>query len=154
MALTDAPNTPERDPHSRLRAILPFTSIAVVIAAIYVAWVFYSRHESSKQAAQAIAAKQEEQRKHVIDEVYGSGEIRFQNFSADNGELKRGQSTELCYGVVNATSVKLTPPVGEDLKPMYHHCVEIEPEKTTTYTMTAYNAKGESKSVSLIIHVR
>lgn len=154
MALTDAPHTPERDPHSRLRAILPFTTIAVIIAAIYVAWVFYSRYESNKQAAQAIAAKQEAQRKQVINEVYGSGEIRFQNFSADNGVLKRGQSTELCYGVVNATSVKLTPPVGEELKPMYHHCTEIAPKKTTTYTMTAYNAKGESKSVSLTIRVR
>jgi hypothetical protein len=154
MGLTDAPNTPGRDPHSRLRAILPFTSIAVVIAAIYVAWVFYSRYESSKQAVQAIAAKRDAERKQVIDEIYGSGEIRFQNFSADNGVLKRGQSTELCYGVVNATSVKLTPPVGEDVKPMYHHCVEIAPAKTTTYTMTAYNAKGQNKSVSLTIHVQ
>ena len=139
---------------SRLKAILPFTSIAVVIAALYVAWVFYSRYESSKQASQAIAAKREAQRKQVIAEVYGSGEIRFQNFSADNGVLKRGETTELCYGVVNATSVKLTPPVGENLKPMYRHCVEIAPKKTTTYTLTAYNAKGESKSVSLTIQVR
>lgn len=139
---------------SRLRSILPYTSIAVVIAALYVAWVFYSRYESGKQAAQALAAKQEQQRKQVVDEVYGSGEIRFQDFSAADGVLKRGQTTELCYGVVNATSVKLTPPVNEALKPMYHHCVEIGPKKTTTYTMTAYNAKGESKSVSLTIHVR
>jgi hypothetical protein len=139
---------------SRLRSILPFTSIAVLIAALYVAWVFYSRYESNKHAAQAIAAKREEQRKRVIDEIYGSGEIRFQDFSAGSAALRRGQTAELCYGVVNATSVKLTPPVGEDLKPMYHHCVEISPKKTTTYTMTAYNAKGESKSVSLTIQVR
>lgn len=154
MALTDAPKTPERGPNPRLRAILPFTSIAVVIAAIYVAWVFYSRYESNKEATRAIAAKQEEQRKHVIDEVYGSGEIRFQNFSADNGFLKRGESTELCYGVVNATSMKITPPVGEEVKPMYHHCVQIAPKKTTTYTVTAYNDKGQSKSLSLTIQVR
>jgi len=139
---------------ARLRKILPFTSIAVVIAALYVAWVFYSRYESSRKATQAIAAKQEQQRKQVIDEVYGSGEIRFQNFSADDGMLKPGQTTQLCYGVVNATSVRVTPPVGEDVKPMYHHCVEVAPKKTTTYTMTAYNAKGESKSVSLTIQVR
>jgi hypothetical protein len=139
---------------SRLRSILPFTSIAVLIAALYVAWVFYSRYESNKHAAQAIASKREEQRKRVIDEIYGSGEIRFQDFSAGSAALRRGQTAELCYGVVNATSVKLTPPAGEDLKPMYHHCVEISPKKTTTYTMTAYNAKGESKSVSLTIQVR
>ncbi len=139
---------------SRLRSILPFTSIAVIIAAVWLAWVFYSRYESSRQAARALAAKEQEKRKQVIDEVYGSGEIRFQNFSADNGFLKRGQSTELCYGVVNATSIKVTPPVGEDVKPMYHHCIEIAPKRTTTYTMTAYNAKGESKSVSLTIQVR
>jgi hypothetical protein len=139
---------------SRLRSVLPFTTIAVAIAALWVAWVFYSRYEGSRETARALAAKEQEKRKQVVDEVYGSGEIRFQNFSADNGVLKRGQTTQLCYGVVNATSVKVVPPVGEDVKPMYHHCVEIAPKQTTTYTMTAYNAKGESKSVSLTIQVR
>ena len=137
-----------------MKKILPYTTVAVVIAALYVAWVFYSRYESNREAEQALAAKQEEQRKRVVDEVYGSGEIRFQNFSADNGVLKRGETTELCYGVENATSVKLTPPVGEDVKPMYHHCIEIAPKKTTTYTMTAYDAKGNNKSVSLTVQVK
>ena len=40
------------------------------------------------------------------------------------------------------------------VKPMYCHCVEMAPKKTTTYTMTAHNAKGETKSVSLAIQVR
>lgn len=154
MALTDLPDTPEPRRRSPLEAILPYTSILVVIAALYVAWVFYSRYESNKSAEQAIAARKAEQQKRVVDEIYGSGEIRFQNFSADNGVLKQGESTELCYGVVNATSVKLTPPVDEAIKPMYHHCVEVAPKKTTTYTMTAYDAKGNNKSVSLTIQVR
>ena len=50
--------------------------------------------------------------------------------------------------------MKLTPPVGEDVKPMYHHCIEIAPKKTTTYTMTAYDAKGNNKSVSLTVQVK
>ncbi|MBV8553666.1 MAG: hypothetical protein JOY54_20395 [Acidobacteriaceae bacterium] len=132
---------------------MPYTTIVLIIAALYVAWVFYSRYESNKRAEQALAAKEEAQRKRVIDEVYGSGEIRFQNFSADNGSLRRGETTELCYGVENATSVKLDPPV-EAIKPMYHHCIEVAPKKTTTYTITAFDAKGNHKSLSLTIQVR
>jgi hypothetical protein len=55
--------------------------------------------------------------------------------------------------VVNAVSVKLDPPV-EPLKPTYRHCIEIAPKTTTTYTLTAFNAKGQSKSVSLEVKVR
>ena len=53
---------------------------------------------------------------------------------------------------VNAVSVKLDPPV-EALKPTYRHCIDIAPRKTTTYTLTAVNAAGKSKSVSLEVRV-
>ena len=75
----------------------------------------------------------------MVDQIYGSGEIRIPTFLAEPGVLKPGESAHLCYGVVNAVSVKLDPPV-EALKPTYRHCIEIAPKKTTTYTLTAVNA--------------
>lgn len=153
MAITDAPPPPERTHRSPLSRILPFTTVAVIIAALYVAWTFYSRYESNKQAMQRIQAEREAARRRVVDQIYGSGEIRFSTFGADSGSLKRGETTELCYGVVNAKNVKLDPPVA-DIKPSYHHCVEVAPTKTTTYTITADDGAGHSKSESLTIHVQ
>ncbi len=153
MSLTDAPKEPERQSGSVLRAILPYTTVALIIAALYVAWTFYSRHESNRRAEEAAEAQRAEANKRVGELIYGSGEIKFTTFGADNGVLKRGETTELCYGVVNAKTVKLDPPV-EQAKPSYHHCLEIAPKRTTTYTITAEDGKGNSKSESITVQVK
>ena len=154
MSLTDAPEEPRRGgSRSALQAVLPYTTVAMIIAALYVAWTFYSRHESAVKAQQEIQAKQEEARKEQAHEIFGSGEIKFSTFSLDTGRLHRGEKTELCYGVLNATCVKIDPPVGEETKPSYRHCVEVSPKTTTTYTITASDGKGNSKTESLTLRV-
>jgi len=59
----------------------------------------------------------------------------------------------MCYGVSNAVQVKIEPEV-EPIKPALSHCLEVFPKKTTTYTLKADDAKGNSKSASLTIKVR
>lgn len=152
MALTDASNEAPPPRRSGLRALLPYTTVLLILAALYVAWTFYSRNESSRRAQAAIEEKKEAARKRVVDQIYGSGEVKFSTFGADSGLLHRGEKTELCYGVVNAASVKLDPPVS-DIKPSYHHCLEIAPKTTTTYTITAADSKGNSKSESVTVRV-
>ena len=137
----------------RLESVLPYTTIAVIIAALYVAWVFYSRWDSNRKAQQEIAAKQAEARKQQVEEIYGSGEIKFTTFGASSAVLRRGETTQLCYGVLNAKTVKLDPPV-EEAKPTAYHCLDISPKKTTTYTITAGDAKGNKKSESITVEVR
>jgi hypothetical protein len=153
MSLTQPPNEPERKQGSAVRAILPYTTIAMIIAALYVAWTFYSRYEANRTAAQAIQNKKSEENKQFVSQVYGSGEVKFTAMSADSGVLAQGQTTQLCYGVVNAKTVKVDPPV-EQLKPSYHHCFEVAPKKTTTYTVTADDGAGHTKSESLTIQVK
>lgn len=153
MSLTDLPEQPEQPPRSPLRALLPYTTAALIVAALYVAWTFYSRYESNRKAQEAIQAEKEQARKRVVEQIYGSGEIKFTTFGADSGVLKRGETTQLCYGVVNAKTVKLDPPV-EQAKPTYYHCVEIAPKTTTTYTITAADGKGNSKSQSITVQVK
>jgi hypothetical protein len=153
MALTDAVPEPPEKKRSGLAALLPFTTIAMILAALYVVWTFYSRHESARKAQEAIETKQREAEKRQADLIFGSGEVKFTMFSADNGTVKRGETTRLCYGVVNATTVKIDPSVGEPIKPTNRHCVEITPRQTTTYTITASNGKGDTKTSSLTVHV-
>ena len=153
MALTDPGEAPAAKENSILPRLMWITSVGVLIAALYVAWTFYSRHQRAQEAEQAIQKKQDDQRKRVANQIFGSGEIKFTTFSISTSALKRGDTTQLCYGVVNATSVKLDPPPSEPLKPSYRHCLDIAPKKTTTYTITASNAKGESQSQSLTLRV-
>ncbi len=153
MSLRAAPDEPEPKPRSPLRTILPYTTVLVIIAVLYVAWTFYSRHESSRRAQEAIDAQKAEARKRVVDQIYGAGAISFNTFSADTGVLKRGESTELCYGVVNAKTVKIEPRI-EEIRPSYRHCIEIAPKTTTTYTITAADAAGHTKTESLTVQVK
>jgi len=156
MSILDSPGEdpiPSPSNETPLKKLLPFTSVALIIAALYVAWTFYSRHQSDRAAAEQIAARQQEARQHVVDQVFGDGEVKFVTFGADSADLKRGETTQLCYGVVNAKTVTLDPPV-ETLKPSYHHCLQIAPAKTTTYTVAADDGKGHKQSESVTIHVR
>jgi hypothetical protein len=155
MGLTDAPQEQQRPPQEWgwMRKMLPFTSIGVLIAILYVAWTFYSRRASEEAATKAAQAKEQEQRQRTVDAVFGNGEVQFSLFSADKGLLSPGEHTQLCYGVVNAKSVKLDPPIAE-IAPKYRSCLEIAPTKTTTYTITADDGKGHTKSSSLTVKVR
>jgi hypothetical protein len=154
MSLTDAPEQqPVRKPAAFLRKLLPFTTVGAIVAVLYVIWIFYSRHQTEAEAARAAIAKEQAQRQRTVDAVFGSGEIIFSVFSADSGLLKRGDHTQLCYGVENARTVRLDPPVAQ-LKPVYRSCIEIAPTTTTTYTITADDGKGHTKSESLTVRVR
>jgi hypothetical protein len=136
-----------------VRKVLAYTWIAVFVAALYVAWIFYSRHQRTAAAEAEIQKRKQEEAQRVNQLIFGSGEIQFTTFVAEPGMLHRGDTAELCYGVVNAVRVELTPAV-EKAKPTYRHCVEIAPKTTTTYTIKATDAKGNSKSASLTVQVR
>jgi hypothetical protein len=136
-----------------MRRVLAYTWIGVLVAALYVAWIFYSRRQRSVAAEAELQKRKQEEAQRVNKLVFGSGEIQFTTFVAEPGALRRGETAELCYGVVNAVRVDLDPPI-EPGKPTYRHCIEIAPKATTTYTIKATDAKGNVKSESLTVHVK
>lgn len=154
MSLTQPPESAgPPNPSSRLKAILPYTTVLLVLALLYVAWTFYSRYQDNREAVKAAAEKKAQQEKDTNSRIFGSGEVKINQFSADTGLLERGQTTQICYGVVNATTVTMEPSVGEALKPSWSHCSQISPKKTTTYTITAADNAGHKKTASLTIQV-
>jgi hypothetical protein len=136
-----------------MRKIIAYTWIGVLVAGLYVAWIFYSRHERAAAAEAELQKRKQEEAQRVNSLIFGSGQIQFTTFVAEPGVLRRGDTAELCYGVVNAVRLELTPAV-EQAKPTYRHCVEIAPKATTTYTIKATDAKGNSKSASLTVQVK
>src|SRR5690349_15998907 len=107
--------------------LLPYTTILLIAAGLYVAWTFYSRWRDNRAAEEAVASKKAAQNKKVVDQVFGSGEVKPLNFSVSQTHLRRGETTNLCYGVANAVSVTIEPHV-EDIRPTYSYCLQIQPK--------------------------
>lgn len=79
---------------------------------------------------------------------------RITNFYPSEPVAERGRPLLLCYGVENAVSVRLEPPVKETLRPLPGRCVSVTLTRQTTYTLTATSAAGASVSESLTLRVR
>lgn len=141
--------TPDEKPLSR--KILPFTSAMVLIALIYVGYIFFSRHQEQNNADRAAAEKRAEENRKVA-ELYGGDELKILNFYATAGPLKKGETAQLCYSVSNAQKVTIEPDI-HDVPVSYSNCVKIAPKKDTVYTLSATNKKGDTQQVQLAMHV-
>jgi hypothetical protein len=77
---------------------------------------------------------------------------RIAHFKATSSFLPTGASGKLCYGVENATKLDLNPPV-EYLLPASERCIDITPQQTTTYTLTAWGPDGGQDKKSFEVRV-
>lgn len=125
------------------------TTVAVALfAATYVGTVFFVRHGApAAQDPAAVAASSEFMR------IYGGSAVKILQFYAREGELIEGNKSVLCYGVLNAKSVRIEPPV-EGVTPSLNRCVEVAPERETRYTLTAEGVDGRTVSESFVLGVR
>jgi hypothetical protein len=138
-------------PISLIRKLLPYTSAALVLALLYLAWTFYSRWNNSRtlqQAADAEKAKADAQ----ILKMY-AGDLKILGFYTTTGTIHRGEKALLCYGVASATKVRIEPGV-EPLRPSLSRCVEVAPAKDTLYTLTAEDESGHRATETLTIRVQ
>lgn len=140
---------------SRFRKFFTHSWLALAIVALGVAWIFYVRWQTNRdidaRAAQKAAAEQRENAARSV-EMMGGSKFDILNFYAAPGAVRRGDSFQLCYGVSNAASVKLDPPVGS-VWPSLSRCLSVTPKKTVTYTLTATDSAGHTKTASLIVTV-
>lgn len=126
--------------------------VTVAIAAVYVAWVFWGRYRSNHRGA-AGPDEQQAGRNAAFLHTYGGTEVKILQFYARDGNLSQGSPTVLCYGVVNARSVRIEPPV-EGVTPALSRCVEVAPVKDTRYTLTAEGEDGRVIRESFLLPVR
>ena len=135
-----------------LRRLLPYTTILVIVAALYAAWTFYLRHQAAAEAERESQQKQADEQRRIV-ERFGGDELKILSFGVTKGEVSPGERVVLCYGVSNASRVAIEPDV-EPIKPALSHCLDVFPKKTTTYTLKADDAQGKSKSASVTVRVR
>jgi hypothetical protein len=152
----DMPAQPETKPRSVFKNPQLYSCVVLIGAALAVSWILFSRWEQTRQFERRTLEKrtaQQLEQDRVALEQMGGKELAIQNFYAVPGVIHRGQSVQLCYGVANATSVKLEPQPNA-VWPSYSRCVNVTPSKTTIYTLTVTDAAGNSKTQNLQVEVR
>lgn len=88
-----------------------------------------------------------------FERAYGGTAVKIVQFYSREGTLFEGSTTVLCYGVANARSVRIEPPV-EGVAVSINRCVEVAPERDTRYTLTAEGNDGHVVSESFVLKVR
>jgi hypothetical protein len=73
-------------------------------------------------------------------------------FWAVDPNLPRGEATRLCYGVEDASAVRIEPDV-KRLYPALTHCFEVAPQRTTTYKLIAQGADGSTAMQSVVVRL-
>jgi hypothetical protein len=127
-----------------MKALVRIMWVPVTISLLYLGWVFWQRHSS-----QTAPAPQRVEKDPLSK--YGKT-LKILQFYTSGGEIAPGQKALLCYGVVNATAVRLDPPV-ESVWPSVSRCFEVKPARTTRYTLTA-EGEGQapvSESVEVVV---
>jgi hypothetical protein len=146
----------QKTPRTLRNMWLGFAVLAAIIIA-YTAFVFWSRWQENQDiAAKEKAAQAAKERDDAAKSfaVLGGADFKIISFYAMPPVIHRGDEADMCYGVSNAKSVKLDPPDIASMFPSLDRCAKVAPKKTTTYTFTADDGKGNTKTAQLTIAVR
>jgi len=139
---------------SPLKNPFVYSSLLILLVAIYVGWIVFSRHQANRayqqHAEEQQAKKQREQDQAAIEQLGGS-ELSIQMLYA-TPTIRRGETAQICLGVANAKSVTLEPQENK-VWPSHNLCVDVKPLKTTTYTLTAVGADGKNVSQQVTVKV-
>jgi len=133
------------------RVAIPLRVVSA-LAAVYLLYVFLARH----QATQRWTARQQPPipaKNSVFEDAYGGTAVKIVQFYARDGTLTEGSGTVICYGVVNARSVRLDPAIA-DIWPSINHCLDAAPLAATRYTLTAEGNDGRTVSASFELQVK
>jgi hypothetical protein len=141
-----------QNPMDSFGQIRRFLWMVVAAAAVYAGWTFLARYTSDRRLDMSRYAAQPA-RAAEIERSYGGTALKILMFYAREASLTEGTPTVICYGVVNAKSVRIEPPVqGVSVSP--NRCVEVAPERDTRYTLTAEGSDGHTVSESFVLPVK
>ena len=132
----------------RMRAYL---WVGLGIAVLYAAYTFADRYFTN-QRLERTTGQEAIRGRSPLPEYAATAELKILQFYAAPSGIARGQKGVLCYGVLNAKSVELDPPL-DRVWPALNRCLEIRPEKDTQYTLTAFGADGKKVSSSFLLKV-
>jgi hypothetical protein len=135
------------------RAAIPLR-IGAAIAAVYLGYVFLARHVANERwAASHRPPGPDSEEAAKFNATFGGTAVKILQFYARDGAIGDGESTVICYGVVNAKSLRIDPAV-DRVYPALNRCVEVSPRHDTKYTLTAEGNDGHTESAEFTLTVR
>jgi hypothetical protein len=147
---------PNPGPRPFFRNPLVYTSTLLVLGALYVVAVMFFRWESNRvtdrDAAEKVTQEKAENARRAYQSLGGS-QFTILNFYVAPNLIRPGEQTQVCYGVSNAKEVRLDPPIAP-VWPSSARCVYATPKKETTYTLTAVDAQGNTRTATATVQVR
>jgi hypothetical protein len=120
------------------------------VIAAYLAWVFSLRAIATWRWNRAHARPETANAEFLRD--YGGSEVKILQFYSPEASIVEGAPARVCYGVVNAKSLRIDPPVA-GVYPAVSRCVETTPQRETRYTLTAEGEDGRTVSQSFVLGV-
>jgi hypothetical protein len=143
---------PPEKPREKLRAFLKYTWFIHVAVLLVIGWIFFSRWQTNREIEQRALEKQREENRRAV-EFLGGNRFEILQFYASPGLIRRGETSQLCYGVSNAKVVRLEPRATSGVWPSHSRCVEVAPTKDTSYTLTIEDGKGNTKTATVEVRV-
>ena len=125
--------------------------VTAALAIAYLGWVFAARRAAIEPVEPQVDPEVV-RRQHELDRIYGGKDLKILQFYAATADLAKGDHTVICYGVLNAESVQIEPPL-DGVGASVNRCVAAAPRSDTRYTLTATGRNGASLTQSLTIHV-
>jgi len=129
-----------------------YTGAVILAAALYAATIFYGRWQENREIEQRTVEKRLALDAQIVESM-GGKRLEIQSFYAAPGHIRKGDTSQLCYGVANAKKVTLDPPAGA-VWPSLTRCLDVSPEKTTEYTLTIEDEKGNRKTETITLSVK
>jgi hypothetical protein len=126
--------------------LMRYAYIPLAVAGLYLVWTFSYRQSGWRPAARSSGYKD-------FQNIDGTTAVKILQFYASPGVLTEGEQAVVCYGVANAKTVRLEPPV-ESLKPALNRCFAITPDQDTRYTLVAEGSDNRIVSESFLIQVK
>jgi len=123
----------------------------LAVASLCVGWIYLMRYLSGGQRVTR-DGKEERQRQEFL-RIYGGKELKILHFYAAEGYIIEGHKVSICYGVLNAKSVRIEPPL-DGVGVSLNRCVQDSPQADTMYTLTAIGMDGSVASESFLIQTR
>lgn len=135
-----------------LRALLPYMTAVLVIAALYTGWIMISRYDERRAADRQAKEDEVKAARRIVDRL-GGGKLKILSFWTEPASVKRGGRALVCYSVSNARSVRIDPHI-ENITPSISRCLEAFPKRTTEYRLTAEDSEGRVETASIVLKVK
>lgn len=130
-----------------------WVQLANLVMLLVFAWVLFDGMPYLLRWRAARMGTEPPPRPVAFDWVDPAKGLKIIMFYGSPGVIDAGETVSICFGVQNAKSVRIDPPLAE-LKPTFNRCLETAPVKDTRYTLTAEDGNGKVVTESFELKVR